>query len=265
MEERFSEQQKEVLMLLKLLDENNILPHVILAGSWAEYAYAQSGALPGFTILLRTIDVDFLIKNLRRPATPISLPAIAKKGGYSIEHDTLMGTTKFHSPGGLEIEFLIAQKGSGVEPILETNLGVNAQALRHMEAIIANAMTVDLLGMKVQVPCPESYVLHKMLINDVRAAEKKEKDRRSVLRLLPFIDYDKLGELYNAYSKKEKSRVRVFLETYRDELYDQLSVEERIKFAAFVAETLVPAKTNEKDAPSFDRKKSNDLTSAEKN
>lgn len=265
MNERFSDQQKEVLSLLKLLDENNILPHVILAGSWAEYAYAQSGALPGFTIILRTIDVDFLIKNLRRPTTAISLPTIAKKCGYSIEHDTLMGTTKFFSPGGLEIEFLIAQRGSGVEPILETNLGVNAQALRHMEAIVANAMTVDLLGMKVQVPCPESYVLHKMLINDVRGAEKKEKDRHSVLRLLPYIDYDKLGSLYNAYSKKEKSRVRGFLEKYRDELYDQLRVEERIKFAKFISETIGDAKSNENRALSSDRKKSNDLTCAEKN
>ena len=151
MNERFNEQQKEVLQLLKLLDDNDILPHVILAGSWAEYVYAQGGILPGYSMTLRTIDVDFLVKNMRKPKEPISIPKIAKNNGYSISHDVLMDTTKIFSPGGLEIEFLIPQKGSGEYPVLKTNLGVNAQALRHMEGVIDNAITADLFGMKVQV------------------------------------------------------------------------------------------------------------------
>ena len=32
-------QQKEFLDFITLLDENGLLPHVVLVGSWAEYLY----------------------------------------------------------------------------------------------------------------------------------------------------------------------------------------------------------------------------------
>ena len=235
MNDVFNDQQREVLGLLKTLSDNQILEHIILAGSWAEYVYAQSGLLPGFSLELRTLDIDFLIKNLKKPTEPISIPAIASQNGYSIAHDVLMGTTKLFSPGGLEIEFLIPQKGSGAKPILETNLGVNAQALRHMDLIISNAITVNLFGMELQVPSPESYVLHKMLINDVRTPVKQIKDRDSILRLLPHINFEKLNILYEEYSKNEKKRVNLFLQTYRNEMGCELDLNTRIKFNEFVS------------------------------
>lgn len=235
MNESFSEQQKEVLHLLKILDDNGVLPHLIIAGSWAEYVYSQANVLPGFSLALRTVDVDFLVKNMRRPTTPISVPAIAKEEGYSIEYDVLMGTTKLHTPGGLEIEFLINQLGSGVNRVLNTNLGVNAQALRHLGHIINNAISVDLFGMKVQVPCPEGYVLHKMLINDVRQEDKKAKDRGSIARLLPYIDFEKLNVLYQAYTKNEKKRVKKFIEQFGEEVCEDLQLDRKIKFTELAA------------------------------
>lgn len=234
MNEKFNEQQKEVLQLLKLLDDNDILPHVILAGSWAEYVYAQGGILPGYDMTLRTLDVDFLVKNMRKPKESISIPKIAKDNGYSISHDVLMNTTKIFSPGGLEIEFLISQKGSGEYPVLKTNLGVNAQALRHMEGVIDNAITADLFGMKVQVPCPETYVLHKMLINDVRPSVKQIKDRGSITRLLPYINFEKASILFSAFTKKEKGRVQAFIEKHIEGLNNELDLDTKIKLAEFI-------------------------------
>jgi len=233
MSEQFNEQQKEALRLLKLLHDNDILNHVVLIGSWAEYVYAQAGVLPGFTMTLRTIDIDFLVKNLRRPTEPISLPALAKEEGYTVAHDVLMDTTKFFTPGGLEIEFLIPQKGSGVDKILETNLGVNAQALRHLGAIVDNSITVNFLGMKVQVPCPEIYVLTKMIINSDRRASKQRKDMNSVVKLLPFIDFKKLDALFAASTKKEKVRVHEFLEKYKEDIAFELPLDTKIKLTEF--------------------------------
>lgn len=40
----------------------------------------------------------------------------------------------------LEIEFLIEQMGSGIESVIRTNLGVNAQALRHMGILFLNTL-----------------------------------------------------------------------------------------------------------------------------
>ena len=44
----------------------------------------------------------------------------------------LNGTTKLMDPSGLEVEFLIRKMGAGVEAALKTNVGVTAQALRHL-------------------------------------------------------------------------------------------------------------------------------------
>lgn len=243
MHKQFNEQQKEVLHLLKLLHDNDVLNHVVLIGSWAEYIYAQAGVLPGYTMTLRTIDVDFLVKNLRRPTDAISLPALAKKEGYSIAHDVLMDTTKLFTPNGLEIEFLIPQKGSGADKVLSTNLGVNAQALRHLGAIVDNSLTVNFLGMTLQVPCPEVYVLTKMIINHERKAEKQRKDCNSIARLLPFIDFQKFDSLYNASTKKEKARVREFIERHKETIIQEIPLDTKIKLSDFESRNFNVAKS----------------------
>ena len=58
-----AKQYKEFWNLIDFLHENELLEFILLIGSWAEYLYAQSGLLPGFTENLRTLDVDFLIEN----------------------------------------------------------------------------------------------------------------------------------------------------------------------------------------------------------
>lgn len=241
MSEEFNEQQKEVLRLLKLLHDNNVLDHVILVGSWSEYIYAMGNVLPGFSATLRTIDLDFLIKNQRRPTTPIDIPTLVGSEGYTTSHDVLHETTKFFSPGGLEVEFLIPKRGAGSETVLKTNLGVTAQSLWHMSAVVSNAITVDVLGMKVQVPCPEIYVLTKMIINDVRPATKQEKDARSVQKLLPYLNYEKLSTLFDGLTKKEKARIRGFIER-NGEMALELPLETRIKFSAFISKNMPEGK-----------------------
>ena len=60
--------------LLGLMHDAGALPHVLIIGSWAEYLYAQSGLLPGYVANLRTLDIDFLIRNQRKPRTMVNLP-----------------------------------------------------------------------------------------------------------------------------------------------------------------------------------------------
>lgn len=235
MNEQFKEQQKEVLHLLKVLNDNGILDHVVLVGSWAEYVYAMGDVLPGFTVNLRTIDVDFLVKNLRRPTAPVDVVALIKEEEYEVAHDILLGTTKFFSPNcGLEVEFLIPKRGSGSEAVLQTNLGVVAQSLWHMTAVVNNTITANVLGMKVQVPCPEIYVLTKMIIHEDRKPEKQRKDARSVQKLLPYLDYDKLDALFASATKKEKASIREFIKKNGEMVLD-LPIEARIKFSAFIS------------------------------
>ena len=59
-------QQKEFLDFITLLDENGLLPHVVLVGSWAEYLYQHGNVLDGFISAAKTLDIDFLIRKGKR-------------------------------------------------------------------------------------------------------------------------------------------------------------------------------------------------------
>ena len=194
---------------IRLLHENDLLQYVEVVGSWCEYLYAQSGYLPGFTASLRTLDVDFLIKNMRRPSKKANLATIAANNGYTIDHDYINGTTKIYTPDLMEIEFLIEQKGSGVEPVLETNMGVNAQALRHMHVLKKFSINLHMFDMDITVPIPEAYVIHKIIINDQRG-KKSEKDRQSIENLMPYLDENKFKEITEHLTKAEKKSVEKY-------------------------------------------------------
>ena len=192
-----TEQQHAFSKVLDLVEEAGCIDHVVLIGSWAEFAYREADVLPGFCPNIKTMDVDFLVRNLRRPS-----PAAR-----------LTGTTKLLDITGLEVEFLIRKMGEGKEPALKTNIGVTAQALWHMDVILKNTINVRCLSHVVTVPIPEAYAIHKMIINSERG-KKAEKDAHAVENMLPLLDEEKLNKIFSSLSKKEKARVRTFAETY---------------------------------------------------
>ena len=206
-------QQTEFLRFLKLLSDNDCLDHVILVGSWAEFVYQRTSLFPDFHANLKTLDVDFLIRNLRRPVPAKNLASLAQSEGYFIDRDRLTGTTRIVSREGLEIEFLINKTGAGIEHSLETNLGVSAQALRHMHILLQNTITVDYLGMRITVPAPEAYVAHKMVIHHQRG-KKQEKDKQAILNLWPHIDSEKFKGIYSSLLIKEKKEIDGFIQEY---------------------------------------------------
>ncbi len=203
----------DFLRFIKLLSDNDLLKHVILVGSWAEYVYKRSGLLPEeYDPNIRTRDVDFLLKNMRKPQPAVSLSNLAKEEGYFVSRDRLNGTSKFQK-NDFEIEFLIEQKGAGIAPALETNLGVTAQALRHMNILSKNSTVVCYLGFDIAVPLPEAYALHKIIINKERK-RKAEKDLNAILNIWNFLDKDKVDEIRQSLTKKENLTVEEFLKEY---------------------------------------------------
>ena len=189
---------------IKLLHDNNLLEHVIVIGSWCEYIYAQSGILPDYSTVLRTLDIDFLIKNMRKPSEKVNLSTIAQQNGYTVDYDVMNETTKIYTPDLMEIEFLIEQKGAGIEPVIKTNLGVNAQALHHVGMLKQHTITVSLFDMDITVPIPEAYAVHKVIINESRG-KKSEKDMNAVQNILSYLDRDKLKDVIDTLTKKERA------------------------------------------------------------
>ena len=208
-----NDQQQAFERVLSLIDEAGCQDYLVLIGSWAEFVWRESGLLDGFNPNIRTLDVDFLVKNLRRPDPPVSLAAIAQQRGFIVESDRLDGTTKILDLSGLEVEFLIGKRGAGIEPALKTNVGVTAQTLRHLEILLHNTIVLTCLGHSVTVPEPEAYALHKMIINRQRKG-KATKDAQAVVDLWPYLDYAKLNDLGDSLSKNERAAVEAFKDAH---------------------------------------------------
>lgn len=206
-------QERELVRFLRLLDGLGCLQHVMLIGSWAELLYERAGLLEGFEPSIKTMDIDFLVRNMRRPVPEVQVAAEARGHGYLVESDRITDVTKLYSTEGLEIEFLIGKVGAGLETSLRTNLGVTAQSLRHMEVLARHMVTVSYEGMAVNIPAPEAYVVHKMVVNKERG-KKQEKDAQAILRMWPFLDTGVLGEVIAGLTRKERSRVTSFLEAH---------------------------------------------------
>ena len=206
------EQKKQLLRLLKLFSDNGFSEHLVLIGSWAEYLYMEAGILPNYEANIRTLDVDFLIKNLRKPNPPVNIISLAKEEGFYVEEDCITGVTRLLNTDGFEVEFLIAQMGSGESLALKTNLGITAQALRHLNLLKANTIEVEHLGIKVNIPTPEAFILHKMIINNDRK-DKIEKDQVVINNMYKHVDKDKLTLLYETLTKKEKRAIDLYIET----------------------------------------------------
>ena len=119
-------QERELVRFLRLLDGLGCLRHVMLIGSWAELLYERAGLLKGFEPSIKTMDIDFLVRNMRRPVPEVQVAAEARGQGYLVESDRITDVTKLYSTEGLEIEFLIGKVGAGLEASLRTNLGVTA-------------------------------------------------------------------------------------------------------------------------------------------
>lgn len=192
---------KDFWELIKFLDHNGLLDHVIVVGSWAEYLYAQSGTLDGFISNLRTLDIDLLITNINKPSPNVNITKIMHELGYTIDEDRISGTTKIYTPGFMEIEFLVTQRGSGIKSVLSTNLGVNAQAIRNLNILKDNCILVQVFDFNISVPLPEAYVIHKAIINKERLI-KAEKDRDSIKNLLPYINKDTVLRIFEGLTKK---------------------------------------------------------------
>jgi len=207
------EQWRHVLEILNNLDKAGCLEHVMLIGSWADYLYSVAGVLPDYESRIRTLDLDFLIFNIRKPKEKKDAVAVFRELGFLVEKDRITGVTKLLDPqNGFEVEFLVQQMGSGIERYMGTNLGVTAQALRHFNILVNNRIKVEYFGREILVPCPEAFILNKMIINTERSDYKAEKDRVAINNMYPHIDKEKFNQLKGRLSKKERALVDSYIE-----------------------------------------------------
>lgn len=209
---------------IRIFSQNDILTYVILIGSWVEYIYEVSNYFKSFKASLKTKDVDFLIKNIRKPNYKINIVSILEKEGYLVDIDYISEIFKFYKDKDLEIEFLVREIGKGQsEPYDVISFGIKAEGLRNTDILVNNVLCLKVRNFYINVPTPQAYVLQKMIISDQRK-NKAEKDYLGIENLLDHIkessvELHKLRNLYNELSKKQRKKVDEFCKINVIELF----------------------------------------------
>lgn len=109
------------------------------------------------------------------------------------------------SKGDALVEFLTPAFGTeGQRPLAA--FGVTAQALHHLNYLIAEPIRAAVLyrsGVLVQIPRPERFAVHKLIVASRREGRdrlKAEKDRRQARFLIGVLAQDRPEDLHEAYA-----------------------------------------------------------------
>ncbi len=105
----------------------------------------------------------------------------------------------------LMVEFLTPsfEPDEAIRPLAA--LGVDAHSLHHLNYLIENPILAAVpyrSGVLVQIPQPERFAIHKLIVADRRRAGdrlKAEKDRAQAAFLIPVLSEDRPDELAEAY------------------------------------------------------------------
>jgi len=182
------EKQANLLFkVLKVLDKEGILKHIIIIGSWSLYFYRFYYKREHPIASLRTRDVDFLIPTPESIKEKKDLPELLKGLGFLIDFRGEAGYIRLIHPEFF-IEFLVPDKGkSSDKPFPLSQLGVNAQRLRYLNILYSKIITLDIKGLKVKIPHPACFLLHKIIILHERKTNKKIKDLEQIERIIDLL------------------------------------------------------------------------------
>lgn len=159
---------------LRALQKAGVLNEIILVWSWCYYFYRiyfdNSPEIPA----VRTLDIDFLIPNPFKVNKEIDIPKILKTLDFRPVQNYPSGYTKYVHPE-LELEFLTPElgRGKGDKPYEISKLHLNAQGLRYLNLLQSQTIKIEFKDIKVILPEPAAYVLHKFIVFERRKKEEK--------------------------------------------------------------------------------------------
>jgi hypothetical protein len=179
------QEQYELLhKVLTKFQSSGVLDNVILIGSWCTYFYKEYFANQIYNPTIKTTDIDFLVPLPIKTNKKVDIAELLRDDGFIVKQ-AIRGDILLEHPG-LKIEFLIPDQGKGFEaPFRLDQFGLNAQPLRMLNILTRNTITIESNGIKVKVPHPATYGLHKLIVSQERKSQDKRlKDQESSLYVL---------------------------------------------------------------------------------
>jgi len=197
--------------ILKVFSDNRLWDEGIeLIGSWCFMLYQKHCGIRSFPF--KTLDIDFLIPIPYKSKHKVDLAGLLEPLGFRASFNA-DGSIFLWSPE-LRIDFLIPEKGSGTaHPKEIKNLGIKATSLRFLDILLKDPIEVEERGLKIKIPDPMAFAMHKILIAERRKDQtKKNKDIEQALYVFEAIPEQKAVDLYLTFPKPWRKTIMAVLE-----------------------------------------------------
>lgn len=189
-----------VVHILKAFSDNKLFTEgVELIGSWCFKLYQKHLGAGNFP--LATLDIDFLIPvpyhGKENPDFIRQLQALGFKRDFKSDGSLYLWNAE------LKIEFIAPERGRGADNAINIKkLGLRAIPLRFVNLLLANPITLTDQGLKIRVPSPASFCLHKILIAARRRqADKRLKDLQQAVYTAAIVPGPELSGLFKSLPK----------------------------------------------------------------
>ncbi|MFH1383495.1 MAG: GSU2403 family nucleotidyltransferase fold protein [Candidatus Omnitrophota bacterium] len=186
--------------VLKRLDRTGVLQSVVLIGSWSLYFYRYYFNSSNYSGYIRTYDMDFLVPIPVKMKGTVNILELIEDLGFVTQFVGRHGYVRLAHPD-LIIEFLAPERGRGrTKPYEIPQLHVNAQTIRYLDFLLEHVITIQAEGIRLQVPHPAAYALHKFIIfKRRRNSDNGERDLEGALRVY--------RELVRGHKQKDMQRI----------------------------------------------------------
>ncbi|MDO9572516.1 MAG: GSU2403 family nucleotidyltransferase fold protein [Candidatus Omnitrophota bacterium] len=207
-----SSQYKLCVKVLKRLDNSGILKHLVLVGSWCVPFYKEYFSDVEYVTSITTRDLDLFVPLPLVTKNKIDIEKLLDGLGFVIDFKGSDGYIQLYHPE-LILEFLVAEKGMGLnKPYKLGQLGVNAQPLRFLNLLTAKLINIVVEDIKINLPHPALFALHKLIVSDRRPKEdKKIKDLDMAIRIIRALidkdEADKLKFFFMGFSPKLRKKI----------------------------------------------------------
>lgn len=203
--------------ILKVFADNNLFEEgVELIGSWCFKLYQRHLGVENFP--LSTPDIDFLIPSpFHGREHPDFIRSLEELG---FEADFKKDGSLYLWNADLKIEFLTAEKGAGTDKAIKIKkLGIHAIPIRHVGFILDKPVTIIEGGIRIKVPAPVRFCLHKLVIASRRKKlDKRLKDLQQAIYTSAIVDKKEMQKTFQPLPKKWKQAILRALEKAEVEL-----------------------------------------------
>jgi hypothetical protein len=188
---------KHAKVIGRLADSGLFSAGAILAGTHAFLAYQNALGLT-WTGGAATLDLDFAHAGRN---VSLALPENLKLDAPAAIESLQMGFVPNHSKTSFkksdepdfDLDFSTSRGRSGDTPIHIAWLGLTLQPLRFMELSLEDPMRCTLLArsgpLVVNIPRPQRYALHKLLVYGERSQIQRTKANKDLLQAASLMDY----------------------------------------------------------------------------